>query len=315
MFKTPKLMPFLAGTAALAAIVGWSPSVLSDDTTLAELGERTHFHGVAVAGDDPSLIYLATHHGLYGVAPDGSARLISDHEDDLMGFTAHPDDPRVLFASGHPAQGGNLGFIVSKDHGRSWQKRSDGLNGPVDFHQMDVSKADPDVIYGAYRGLQRSTDAGHSWEMIGPLPDGLIALAGSSTDADAVYAATQGGLLRSADAGRTWHRIHPAPQPATKVHVTRDGNVYAFMAGIGLLRASEPELDWQSVSGFDGWFILHLASDPTDPDTLYAVTMDARTRAQALRESRDGGRSWSRFGDGQAEAPDGPAGSTLAGGR
>src|SRR3546814_5804623 len=65
-----------------------------------------------------------------------------------MGFTPHPADPEVLYASGHPAGGGNLGFIVSRDGGQSWAKLSDGAGGPDDFHQMDISKADPQVIYG-----------------------------------------------------------------------------------------------------------------------------------------------------------------------
>ena len=37
---------------------------------------------------------------------------------DYMGFIPHPTDPSLLFASGHPAGGGNLGFIVSNDGGK-----------------------------------------------------------------------------------------------------------------------------------------------------------------------------------------------------
>ncbi len=79
-----------------------------------------------------------------------------------MGFTPHPADESVLYASGHPAGGGNLGFIVSRDGGRGWSSLSPGVGGPVDFHQMDVSKADPSVIYGAHGGLQASRDGGRT---------------------------------------------------------------------------------------------------------------------------------------------------------
>ncbi len=92
--------------------------------------------------------------------------------------------PSVLYASGHPASGGNLGFIISIDGGKSWAKLADGVGGPVDFHQMDVSKADPKVIYGLYGGLQRSADGGRSWSKVGPAPDGLIDIAASGQDAD-----------------------------------------------------------------------------------------------------------------------------------
>ena len=84
------------------------------------------------------------------------------------------------YASGHPAGGGNLGFIASTDGGKSWTRRSDGVGGPVDFHQMDVSKADPQVIIGAYRGLQISRNGGHSWETAGPLPQRTLDLAASA---------------------------------------------------------------------------------------------------------------------------------------
>ena len=151
-------------------------------TTVQALAEHTHFHGIAVDPSDPARIYLATHHGLYAVAPDGSATRLSLVQD-FMGFTPHPVDPSMLYASGHPAGGGNLGFIASEDGGRSWSQLAEGVDGPVDFHQMDVSPADPKTIYGAYAGqLQVSRDGGQTWEVVGPAPEGLIDLAASSRD-------------------------------------------------------------------------------------------------------------------------------------
>ncbi|TIX81139.1 MAG: hypothetical protein E5V21_11130 [Mesorhizobium sp.] len=57
---------------------------------------------------------MATHHGLFRTGPDGQAELISPVQD-FMGFTPDPSDPRSLYASGHPAGGGNLRFIASTD--------------------------------------------------------------------------------------------------------------------------------------------------------------------------------------------------------
>ena len=90
------------------------------------------------------------------------ATRISDNQNDYMGFTPHPSDSNVFYASGHPASGGNTGFAVSEDGGRTWRQLSKGVRGPVDFHRMDVSRADPGVIYGVYRGLQVSRDGGHT---------------------------------------------------------------------------------------------------------------------------------------------------------
>src|SRR3546814_7481404 len=147
-----------------------------------------------------------------------------------MGCTPHPSDPDVLYASGHPAGGGNLGCSVSRNGGQTWPKLSDGAGGPVDFHQMDVSKADPRVIYGVDGELQKSTDGGRSWSRVGPAPEGLIGLATSSIDADRLYATTRSGLLVSTDGGRGWRRSQPL---ASMVQMTTEGATSTFIAGPG----------------------------------------------------------------------------------
>lgn len=298
-FKLGSLLSAALVLAAAGAFLATrSPSEAS--TSIAGLAQDSHFHGIAVDPADPSRLYLATHHGLYGVASDGTAELLSPVQD-FMGFSPHPSDPSTLYASGHPAGGGNLGVLVSQDGGGSWTKLADGVGGPVDFHQMDVSPADPRTIYGAYGGgLQVSTDGGRSWEVVGPAPDGLIDLAASSSDAATLYAATQGGLLRSQDGGRTWQEAYLLRRPATMVHVTPAGVLYAFVAGTGLIRTAEPGLSWQTVSaeGFGDAYVLHLAVDPASEGTLYAVTLHPESHAQQILSSRDGGKTWTALGAG-----------------
>lgn len=279
--------------AAIGALYA-SRSFAEGNTTIAALAKDTHFHGIAVDAADSTRIYLATHHGLYVTGIDGKAQRISEVRD-YMGFTAHPTDATTLFASGHPAGGGNLGFIVSRDGGRSWTKLSDGIGGPVDFHQMDVSKADPLVIYGVYNALQRSNDGGQTWERVGPPPQDIISLAASSIDTNTIYAGTQSGLQRSTDGGRSWK--HQSDQPTTMVHVTRAGTVYAFMIGRGLVRTAEKNFALQVVGkGFGEEYLLHFAADPRDPQRLYAISHNSRTRAQSVIASRDGGERWTRLG-------------------
>lgn len=258
---------------------------------LSELARTTHFHGIAVDPTAPSRLYLATHHGFFIVSPDGMATRRSDVMD-MMGFTPNPAQPGILYASGHPSGGGNLGFMTSQDGGRTWHQLSKGLRGPVDFHQMDASKADPRVIYGAYGGIQVSRDGGISWLLAGPAPNGLIALAASARDADIVYAATQTGLLITRDGARSWTPAYPQSRPASVVFTTRTGDVYAFILGLGLVHATEPGLEWQTLgNGFGDAYVLHLAVDPTDKERLYAVTSQGTILA-----SRDGGRTWAVLG-------------------
>jgi len=268
-------------------------SFSAGETTITELAKVTHFHGIAVDGNDSTRLYLATHHGLYRLTAGGGASRVSASRDDFMGFTPHPSDPSILYASGHPAGGGNLGFIASTDGGKSWAKLADGAGGPVDFHQMDVSKADPKVIYGVFGGLQRSADGGRTWSKVGPVPEGLIDIASSGEDADMLYAATKNGLFKSIDAGRSWQAAHTINRPATMVQITGRGEVYAFIFGTGLLRADDGGVNWRLVSNaFDGAYVLHLAVDKRDRGKLYAVTLNPETRAQAVLISEDRGVAW-----------------------
>ena len=215
-----------------------------------------------------------------------------------MGFMPHPTDPSVLYASGHPAGGGNLGFLSSIDGGRTWNKLSNGINGPVDFHQMDVSKADPRVIYGIHGDLQKSADGGRTWTRVGPAPEGTITIAASSNAPEAVYAGTQRGLLVSTDSGWHWKLAHRSQRAATMVYATANHVVYAFIVGTGLIRAKEPSLDWQAVNnGFGRAVVLHLTMGAREGGALYAVTFDPETRAQSLLASRDDGQTWTRLGD------------------
>lgn len=286
-------VPALLGLAALLLV--WRPPAAGAET-IATLAGQTHFHGLAVDRNDPSRLYLATHHGLYVVDREGRAERVSDTRDDFMGFTAHPSDPSIFYASGHPASGGNTGFITSGDGGRSWRKLSDGAGGPVDFHQMTVSRANPEVIYGVHGGLQKSMDGGRTWSVIAPPPEGLISLAAGGRPG-VLFAATRLGLFKSADDGRNWQPAHDAREPATMVHLGADGTLYAFILGVGLVRTKEDEADWQVVGGdLANRPVLHLATAPADANLLYAIAFDPASRSQALLRSENGGQDWAPLG-------------------
>jgi photosystem II stability/assembly factor-like uncharacterized protein len=269
------------------------PAQGEEAVTLSSLAQRTHVHGIAIDPTDPRRLYLATHHGFFLVSPDGMATRVSVERHDFMGFTPHPTDPAILYASGHPAGGGNLGVIASIDGGHTWLPLAEGAKGPVDFHQMDVSKVDPKTIYGVFGGIEVSRDGGHTWQIVAPPPDRLIDLAASAAARDTIYAATESGLKVSRDGGTSWQPEPVATGPTSMVEVGSDGTVYAFVIGRGLISTSEDRLaDWQTLSnGFGDGYVLHLAIDPTDGDKLYAVLHDGRVMA-----STDGGRLWNPFG-------------------
>ena len=295
-------MTFLSARSAahttVLACLFWTSVTLADETlSLAELSKGTHYHGVAVDARDGSRVFLATHHGVFVVTPDGRATRISQDTNDYMGFTPHPSDVEVLYASGHPVGGGNLGFITSADGGRTWRQLSKGVRGPVDFHQMDVSKADPQIIYGTFGGIQVSRDGGENWTIAAPLPNDVIDLAASAVDGDRLYASTRGGLLYSSDGGRSWAAAHPGQLPATMVQTGHEGELYAFVVGLGLIRTREPNLDWEVLSNvFGKRYVMHLAVDPNSAKRIYVVT-----QKNDLLFSTDGGRAWAEYARGDGD--------------
>jgi photosystem II stability/assembly factor-like uncharacterized protein len=275
---------------ALATVLAPIIQASADTVSVSELKEQTHIHGLAVDSGNSDHLLIATHHGLYRASDDGQAELISPVQD-FMGFTPDPRSPGSFFASGHPAGGGNLGFIASTDGGHTWTQLAEGVGGPVDFHQMTVSLADPKVIYGAYGELQVSRDGGHSWSVAGPLPKKLIDLAASARDDDTIYSATEDGLSVSRDAGLSWESI-VQDAPVSLVEVSADGFIYAFILGRGLVRSAEAELKFRTISAEWGdRILLHLAFDPADPRRLFV----ASDKGEILASS-DGGASWNEFG-------------------
>lgn len=255
------------------------------------LTELSHIHGIGFDASEPGSILLATHYGVYRASPDGVAETVSTDANDYMGFSPDPGDRTRLLASGHPAQGGDMGVIISTDGGVTWQKIADGVEGPVDFHAMTISRADPKVIYGLHGGVQVSRDGGITWNMAGRGPDRVIDLAASPADPDMVYAATVGGLMRSDDAGETWAPLGPKGRPATLVEATAGGSLYVFFAGVGLFQLATAG-EWVALaSDFGERYLLHLVADPADAAHLVAVTDES-----AVLESNDGGRTWGAFG-------------------
>lgn len=280
----------LAAVGLTAAMMMYGSQALAQPVPVSDLARQTHIHGLAVDRLDPDHLLIATHHGLFRAGPDGTAERISVVQD-FMGFTPHPSEAGALYASGHPAEGGNLGFIASTDNGGSWEPVSPGVGGPVDFHQMSVSLADPKVIYGAYGALQVSRDSGRTWAVAGPLPERLIDLAASAKDANTLYAATETRLLMSSDAGGAWTAVLEGA-PVSLVEVASDGMLYAFVVGRGLVSSAEGQSGFEPVgSGWDDRIMLHLAVDPANPERMFAAM-----RHGDILTSTDGGASWEPFG-------------------
>lgn len=286
----------ISGGVVLALIIGW---LLLPESTGQPNGAKQpadvllrDAHGMAVDRNDSSKLYIATHTGLLVMDREGRLTRIGTAQDDYMGFSVHPNDANIFYTSGHPRSGGNLGFQRSTDGGSTWQKISNGVNGPVDFHTMTVSQAEPNVLYGAFRGqLQRSRDEGKNWEIIPTAPSGVFTLTTSRTDAGTVYAGTADGLYISNNQGQDWKKLEGINTATSLVaHPVNGEELLAYSQDQGILRSRDAGVSWTTLNGYSGAAAMHLAYDPSKPETAYLIN-----RNLEIYRTTDNSNTWAKI--------------------
>lgn len=281
---------------AVAVVIALGVFYAAKNQPVETVDSITHGHGLAVDVLDSSKVYIATHHGLLLFQEGAGLSQVGNAKDDYMGFSAHPAQAHILYSSGHPSLGGNIGVQKSEDGGVTWKKISDGIGGPVDFHAMTISPADPNSLYGWYRGnLQKSTDGGISWQVVN---DEIVALqlVADSKDPNTVYAAGAAGegILVTRDGGTSWSVLSPdlasgqvaaiAVDPSDPNHIL----VYSESLG-GLAQSADQGATWKKINEpFDGT-VFFTAFSPKDPRTVYALT-----HVNSLYKSGDGGETWEK---------------------
>jgi photosystem II stability/assembly factor-like uncharacterized protein len=240
-----------------------------------------HVHGLGIDPTDGTLM-VATHHGVYRLADDGSVAQLGPVQD-TMGFTvvgaAH------FLGSGHPGEDdgrpGLLGLIESTNGAASWKDVS--LSGQVDFHALAYAH---DQVYGwdATSGrFMVSTDR-QEW-----LTRSTLQLFGFTVDpknADHIVATTPDGVQASADGGRSWQPVAEAP---ALVLVAWDANsgLWGLGADGTAFHTDDPDAPWQQAGALEGQPQALLAAG----DTLYAAASD-EADITTLYRSTDAGRTW-----------------------
>lgn len=252
----------------------------------------THGHGLAIDVKDPNLLYIATHHGLLVLKNDKELFSLGSQKDDYMGFSRHPSDPTVFYSSGHPAEGGNIGFQKSVDGGYTWKKISEGVNGPVDFHAMTVSPVNPKLIYGWYQGaLQRSEDEGKTWQIASTTQFPVINLAADPKDANVIFAASPLGLYKSTDKGKSWKQMQEGFVSAIAVNSVNANNLISFSENNKLAVSNDGGNIWETKDeAFSNETPLFIAISNQQPEIVYILT-----EKNSIYKSTDSANSWSKI--------------------
>jgi photosystem II stability/assembly factor-like uncharacterized protein len=274
-------------------------------------GKWMDIHGVGVfpTGKDGSL-YLATHNGLFKKDkgnPSGWVEVGND-KSDLMGFTINPGKEGVMYSSGHPQSGGNLGFRVSSDYGVTWQNVSDVTNPPIDFHAMTMG-SNPEIIYGASGmgdNIYMTRDEGKTWTTTSP-PNGerVFMLAANQTDSDILYASTASGLFSSNDQGNNWQKTNTSEligygALVTGLGLSPDGKTaYAFVIPSQgedgyIIKSSDGAKTWTNTDGqISGAKYLGKFAFGKNGEVYATVNQDTPNgAASSVYKSGDEGKRW-----------------------
>ncbi|HEX8881236.1 MAG TPA: hypothetical protein VF749_14450 [Candidatus Acidoferrum sp.] len=203
----------------------------------------------------------------------------------------------------------------------------------------------PNVFYMAAvnGGVWKTTDFGNTWNPIfDDQPTGSVgALAVAPSDPNVIYVgsgeglqrpdlATGDGVYKSTDAGRTWTHLglRDAQQIAAivvdrtdpnRLFVAALGHPYGPSAERGVFRSTDGGQTFQKVLYKDeNTGAADLASDPSNPQTIYATLWAARVAPWEIRsgasfitagsgvfKSTDGGTNWSPLTKGLPGAEDG----------
>jgi len=270
---------------------------LTIDSDLTTTGEFEHSHGLAVDITSSTRLYIATHNGLDVLINDSNLYRVGKGTDDQMGFVAHPKNAKILFASGHPVTGGNVGVQKSEDGGVTWKKIADGVNGPVDFHAMTISSVNTDLLYGWYDStLQRSDDGGVTWKLVAAKNlSQVISLTTDPQKADRLYAETASGIMVSDDRGETWNvwseKFRNDLVIVLAFNPKNTSEALVSTKQQGFLKTTNGGKTWKSMDLPEAnGLVLFVAYDPQNPSNLYALLTD-----QSLYKSTNGGDVWKKI--------------------
>jgi photosystem II stability/assembly factor-like uncharacterized protein len=191
------------------------------------------------------------------------------------------------------------GLFRSRDSGRNWEPVGPGIEHPV-VTAVDVGHAEQaDRLGVVYAGTEpsavfRSDNGGDSWVDLA----GLRALPSADTwsfpprphthhvrwieadvrVADRVFVAIEAGaLVRTFDGGETWcDRVRGGPHDThtAMTHPLAPGRIYCA-AGDGYFESTDAGNSWGSpVDGLKHLYLVGIALDPADPDTVIVSATD-----------------------------------------
>ena len=251
----------------------------------------------------PATVYAGTMGDAVYKSPDGGQRWLAhnvglkEHVSFVNQFVFHPVDSEQIYAAT------TIGAFYTKDAGRTWGERMNGMKEVHIVTSIAINSQDPLVLYGGTTGgVYRSDDGAMNWKKInnGLIPEtelmaamalGVNAVEVERTNPDIVYAGTTKGLFRTADRGEQWERIGqtlPDPFISSLVLHPTDSSLLYLGGPAGVWKSMDNGKTWQAMNqGLATLNVRALAMAPYDSQTLYVGT-----NGSGLYRSTDAGATW-----------------------
>ncbi len=239
-------------------------------TTTFPSGGNINPHSLVLDPSDSNIVYAgANWRGLYKSINGGGnwENLMDSFENPpfdrthIQIFMARPSqnsgDPNELYLVSHGQ------ILVSYDDGASWESRSEGLSGYVQFFSFHPTQ--------------------HNW---------LFVLTQNSQLED-------NGLYKSEDGGLSWSRIDSGLPAAEMMSLSIDPNnpdvMYIGTWDFGIYKSTNGGSTWINSDGnIDFWSVVDIAVDPSDSDIIYLAGSDYEA-GRRLYKSTDQGANWTRI--------------------
>jgi hypothetical protein len=189
------------------------------------LGDWSDIQGVGLFNTADGPLYLATNNGLYSKHQNSTWVQVGNDKSDITGFVINPKKDGVMYSSGYPPTGGNLGFRMSTDSGNTWKAISSvtgktsvktvslltGIN-PVAFTSIAISPVNTEILYGSSEEgaiLYMTNDEGKTWSAKTAIPSKIRikSIAAHPSDPNNVFIGTNSGIFYSTDKGNNWTKV------------------------------------------------------------------------------------------------------------
>ena len=258
---------------------------------------------VAIDPQLPATVYAGTMGDAVYKSPDGGQHWLphnvglKEHVSFVNQFVFHPALSERVYAAT------TVGAFYSKDAGREWEERMNGMKEVHIVTAIAINPKDPSVLYGGTTGgIYRSEDGAMTWkkknnglipesELMASMALGVNAIEIDHVNPDVVYAGTTKGLYRTTNRGESWDRIGQSiPEPfisSIVLHPSDPSVIYVGGPG-GVWKSGDGGKTWTAKNeGLASLNIRALAMEPNNLTSLYAGT-----NGSGLYRTTDAGGTW-----------------------